>query len=121
MGPLVKGTAHLEDAMFDKLAVIRSFTRSWTKPGTSEERLYLDRSSACEFIGLEVSFYKSGAVKSAYLDGEKLSNNKAQKIIDSMSKTYFDVSSGEWVTGWSDEALDLITEKLEALEEVVTS
>lgn len=121
MGPLVKGTAHLEDAMFDKLATIRTFTKSWTKPGTDQERLYIDKNAAAAFVGLEVQYYKSGAVKSAYLDGEKLSNNKAQKIIDSMSKTYFDVSSGEWVTGWSDEALDLITEKLEALEEVVTS
>ena len=92
---------------------IRTFTNSWTKPGTNEERLYLDKGKTADFIGLEADRYKSGSIKSAILNGEKISNNYAFKIFLSMDKAYYNVQNGKWYA-LSDEAIDLIIEKIDA-------
>ena len=93
---------------------IRTFTKSWMKPGTSEERLYIDEAKAAAFIGLEVLSYKSGSIKAAKLNGEDISNNAANKIFFSMGKAYYDVTRAQWFTCFGDKALKLILEKLSA-------
>ena len=99
--------------MNDTLETIKTFTKSWTKPGTTEERLYLDREKAAAFIGLAVSRYKSGSIKHAELDGEEISNSQAHKIFSSMDKAYYDVSSGTWHHEYGEKAVDLIRGKLD--------
>lgn len=94
------------------LDIIRTFTDSWTKPGTSEERLYLDEGKAAQFIGLEVLRYKSGSIKHAKLEGEAISNSAAEKIFFSMAKAYFDVATGTWIHPFGNKAVNLITKKL---------
>lgn len=78
------------------IETIRTFTKSWTKPGTTEERLYLDRDAACDFIGLEIQRYKSGNIKHAVLEGETISNSAAFRIVNSMVKAYYNVTTGKW-------------------------
>lgn len=93
---------------------IRTFTKSWTKPGTTEERLYLDSYAACRFIGLEIQRYKSGSIKHASFDGETISNNYAFRIINSMVKAYYDVTSGKWYAV-NPAATNLISAKLQEM------
>ncbi len=52
---------------------------TWTHPGTGEVRLYVN--NLAEVIGLDVSFYKTGNVSSAALDGERISNSKAAQLL----------------------------------------
>ena len=93
---------------------IRTFTHSWTKPGTTEERLYLDEDKAAAFIGLNVIRYKSGSIKNATLNGEEISNNKADKIFFSMGRAYYDVASETWHHPFGNRAVELILAKLAA-------
>ena len=100
----------------NKLETIRSFTNSWTHPRTSEERLYLDQDAACRFIGLAVQRYKSGGIKHATLDGERVSNTLAFRIVGSMHRAYYSVTTGKWYAD-RDDAIDLVIDKLAEMEE----
>lgn len=103
-----------EDSKTIVVDTIRTFTNSWTKPGTTEERLYLNEKKSAAFIGLEVRRYKSGSIKYAELDGEEISHSEAYRIFRSMEKVYFDVTTGKWIHPYGDKALNLILEKLAA-------
>ena len=58
--------------------------KRWTKDG--KDRLYADAVQ----LGLKVQKYKSGAVKHAEWDGEKISNRAAEKMLH--ARTYLDLS-----------------------------
>lgn len=61
-------------------------------------RVYFDIKN---YLDLEISTYNTGNIKSAYLNGEKISNSKAGKILQ--SKIYFDLNKEEFmVVGDSD-------------------
>ena len=96
------------------IETIRSITKSWIKPRTTEERLYLDQEKAAAFIGLDIRRYKSGSIKSATLEGETISNSTADRIIHSMARAYFDVTTRQWYAAFGDLAISLIIEKIEA-------
>ena len=96
------------------IETIRSITKSWIKPRTTEERLYLDQEKAAAFIGLDIRRYKSGSIKSATLEGETISNRMADRIIHSMARAYFDVTTRQWYAAFGDLAISLIIEKIEA-------
>ena len=73
--------------------------REWT--GGNNRRTYIDRKDLADMIGLKIETYKSGAISSAEYDGEKISNNKAYKMLSSLDKTYFDHNTGKLVTNSS--------------------
>jgi len=75
----------LNDKMIEKLEA-KGFKR-WTK-GTMD-RLYVN----ADKIGLDVDYYKTGNVSSAWLNGEKISNSEARAIMG--GKYYVDVTTGE--------------------------
>ena len=102
------------NTMNNTIDIIRTFTHSWTKPGTTEERLYLDEDKTAKFIGLNVIRYKSGSIKHATLNGEEISNNKADKIFFSMGRAYYDVTSETWHHPFGNRAVEMILAKLEA-------
>ena len=63
----------------------------WTKYG--KDRLYL-RGLAKTVGGLDYSTYKSGNIDSATLDGEKISNSAAGRVLRNVSDAYIDLKSG---------------------------
>ena len=60
----------------------------------SMRRVYFN--DLASLIGLEVSCYRSGNIKSArFADGETISNGRAAKLFDWGAKMYFDLDSRE--------------------------
>ena len=60
----------------------------WTKEGWNGkkyDRIYFN----AEDLGLEVRKYKTGNVAEAYVNGEKISNSEARRILN--SKAYYDI------------------------------
>lgn len=52
-----------------------------------------------EWYGLDVEYYGSGAVCSAHLNGEKISNAAAKSILFALSQTkiWYDVTTDTWM------------------------
>ena len=65
--------------------------KEWT--GGTNHRVYFKPE---RILGLEIEKYKSGSLRNVTLAGERVSNSKAGKIIN--SKLYVDVTTGEVVT-----------------------
>lgn len=63
----------------------KGFSR-WTKGNF--DRLYIN----ADKLGLEADHYKSGSIRSAYFQGEKISNSQAGRMF--AAKTYVDVKTG---------------------------
>lgn len=64
----------------------------WTKTGYNGrkyDRIYFN----AEDLGLEVRKYKTGNVAEAYVNGEKISNSEARRILN--SKAYYDIVEGK--------------------------
>lgn len=77
----------------------------WTKGG--HDRLYLN-GAVSDLIGLKIECYKSGNISSATLNGEKISNSKAGKILYGFSGTYLDLSDCMLYKMYSDYQEELI-------------
>lgn len=54
-------------------------------------RIYIDPENMGEVFGLEINLYNTGNISSARLNGEKISNSRAYKMIQ--NKIYFDIES----------------------------
>lgn len=48
-----------------------------------------------DIMGLDIEYYKGGNIWSAYMDGEKISNSEAYRIIGSFSDAYIDLANGK--------------------------
>ena len=67
--------------------------KHWTKG--DNDRIYVNYAHHFEEIfGLKLEFYKTGNIKSAYLNGEKISNSEAKKYFS--SKPYYDCKACKW-------------------------
>ena len=66
---------------------------------------------------MEISYYKTGNICSCYIDGEKISNSKANKILS--GKCFIDLNNDNKVIfQWaSDEMIEFIEAYLNELEE----
>lgn len=62
----------------------------------AHHRVYFN--DLCGLYGLETSHYGTGNIKSASLNGERISNSKARKLASMLNigKVWFDVASGEF-------------------------
>lgn len=59
------------------------------------DRIYINNPHHFKLIfGLELDFYKTGNIRSAYLNGEKISNSKAEKCF--YGRPYYDCKAGKW-------------------------
>ena len=54
-------------------------------------RIYINTEKMGEVFGLEINLYNTGNISSARLNGEKISNSRACKMIQ--NKIYFDIES----------------------------
>lgn len=66
--------------------------REWQKG--SHHRIYFGAKALKELIGLEVKYYKTGNVADAFLNGERISNSEARRILG--TRGYYDVVAGEF-------------------------
>lgn len=61
------------------------------------KRIYVNSDDQIEKVfGLSVSRYNTGNICSAFLNGEKISNSQARRLLT--VKPYFDCLSGKWVS-----------------------
>ena len=60
-----------------------------------KRRIYINRQDFGKVFGLELGFYKTGNISSAFLNGEAISNSKAYKLIGYRTP-YYDCVSGDW-------------------------
>ena len=60
-----------------------------------------------EWFGLELSYYGTGNISLAKLNGEKVSNSQARKLVSALDigKLFYDVNNGEWIAQRLDESL----------------
>lgn len=92
----------LTGTMIEKLED-KGFNR-WTKGNM--DRLYIDPDK----LGLELSFYNSGNISSAWFDGEKISNSIARQL--GFIKLWIDVKTGEVATKGGSWKLDEYVKKM---------
>jgi hypothetical protein len=76
--------------------------RRWQKG--EMDRVYIN--DLPRWLGLEVTFYKTGNVSAARLRGEQISNSKASRILQRLhdAKLWWDVQSGKWESRGIDDA-----------------
>ena len=69
--------------------------------------------------GLEVSRYGTGNISHARLDGERLSNTRARKLLARLDngKLYYDINAGAW--GWRDLSADTARGLVDRIRETV--
>lgn len=68
---------------------IKELGNEWVKG--NHHRIYINE--PYKFYGLELDKYKGGGIKHATLDGEKISNNQAYKLVQKLDgKFWFDVN-----------------------------
>ena len=58
-------------------------------------RIYVNLENTKDVFGLEVHQYGTGRISSAFLHGEKISNNRAYKLLD--NKIFFCLQNNEFV------------------------
>ncbi len=68
----------------------------WVKNGM--DRVYIN--DWARFIGLETSHYNTGNIASAKLDGERISNSEAGRLLGMVDKVYFDAADGQVHIKW---------------------
>ena len=60
------------------------------------DRIYIDDKDLKAVFGLKIEYYKTGNIKSAILNGDKLSNNKAYGLL--RNRIYFDCKTNKFNT-----------------------
>lgn len=71
--------------------------REWTKAG--HHRVYVN--DIAGLLGLEVSYYRTGNISSASLDGEGgISNAEAGRLLGAVDKVWFDAADGKLHLRW---------------------
>lgn len=77
-----------------KSRLLEAGGKLWEKGGRS--RIYINGDSAIESVfGLSLKRYGTGNILSAELNGEKISNSKARKIV--CHNPYYDCIANKWV------------------------
>ncbi|MFZ5815325.1 MAG: hypothetical protein ACOY93_08470 [Bacillota bacterium] len=101
----------LRQAWFEARLIAAGGAR-WQKNGM--DRIYIN--DLARWFGLEVDYYKSGNICSAKLDGERISNNQAGKILSrlAMARVYYDCLTGRF------EGKSITAEDLECIVEAIT-
>lgn len=83
----------------EQIAILTGFGGShWQKYG--KDRVYFDAAAIASRQGLDWSNYKTGNISSARLNGEKISNSEARRILDEFQwfKIWFDLDDGQFHT-----------------------
>ncbi|MBG3117433.1 hypothetical protein GHV30_17675 [Proteus mirabilis] len=60
-----------------------------------KRRIYIDNEQLESVFGLRVNAYNTGNISNAFMNGEKVSNSRAYKLLS--VKPYFDCVTNSWV------------------------
>ena len=93
-------------------AIVKIGGKEWRNPANGAVRYYLNGDIWAEGIKLSVSYYETGNVRSATLDGELISNARARRILD--TKVFWEGGSIR-TKGMDTEAGRLIREYVKGL------
>ena len=63
----------------------------WEKGG--HERVYFPQEKKQSILGLDIDRYGTGNIRKATLNGEKISNSQAGRILSSVNNAYYDIKS----------------------------
>lgn len=80
-----KGTAQLTDK---QAAKVIEKGKLWEKG--EHKRSYVEAEGVTELANVEVNFYGTGNISSAYVDGKKISNSEARRMGLGNPKIYYD-------------------------------
>jgi hypothetical protein len=72
-------------------AVVALGGRRWQKNGM--DRVYVN--DWAQFAGLDVSYYNTGNVSGAELDGHPIANGRAARLLGAIEKIWFDAADGQ--------------------------
>lgn len=80
-----------------QIEAMKQIGKFWQSEDGSKRRIYF--TATVDILDMKVSFYNSGAVSSATIGGEKISNSSAKEYLFKLSrgKVYLDVTTGELV------------------------
>lgn len=70
------------------------YVRIWEKGNL--KRAYISDEAVKKALNLEVTRYKTGNISSAKMDGEKISNSEAFRILLRFSDVYYDMINNKW-------------------------
>lgn len=86
--------AEVKEVRYTVEDLVAMGAKRWQKAGY--DRLYLNE-AGIKLAGLEVSRYNTGNISSAKLNGEKISNSAANRILGSLNKAYINLTTGKLV------------------------
>lgn len=102
-------------------SLIQAGGKEWQSNGY--HRVYFN--NLAELYGLECSYYKTGNISSATLNGESISNSQARKLSSGLAfgKVWFDLKDGEFHTKdlgpqTSEKLIGAIKTRIQSLEVV---
>lgn len=81
------------------IEILKQIGNEWQKG--DKHRIYFNDLDV--FYGLDVSYYNTGNVCGATLNGERISNSEAKRILNRLldCKIYFDVKDGQWYSQYT--------------------
>ena len=85
----------------------------WKHPRTGEERWYVNNSE--ELAGLELHHYNTGNISAAYLNGEKISNSQAKRLIGQLGNVWL-TADGEIHTKFEGKLTGAVVEAIKAAQ-----
>lgn len=88
--------------------------KHWEKPGY--DRVYFNGLE--DRLGLECTYYNTGNISTAKLDGERISNSEARRIkaMCYQGKVWYDMMTGEWHTrGIRDDYAQMVLGQIQGL------
>jgi hypothetical protein len=73
---------------------LKKLGKEWESADGSKHRIYVD--DLAQFVGLKVSYYNSGNINAATLDGQTISNSQAKQIISNLGKVWYDFADDKF-------------------------
>lgn len=97
--------------------LLKNGGKIWELPEKGIKRIYIPEWLLKKMIGLDVTYYKTGNISTAKINGEKISNTCAHKILAGADGLYFDINKNSFmnknsITKALQEELDWWVEKL---------
>lgn len=92
-------------------ALIEAGCNRWKKYG--KDRVYL-RHIGAALMGLELTYYKSGCISGAWLNGEEISHAEGGRVLNTFGDAYIDLATGKIAGMFGDRYAELFEGKLRA-------
>lgn len=74
----------------------------------NHKRAYLNEKAISTALNMTIKRYKGGNIVEATMDGERISNSEARRIMNAFGNTYYDMLNEKWSFSESAEYADRI-------------